>query len=64
MAYGVEIAVRHCNYWALVARWFVASQFGDDEVYGITDGARLGDERFDAIARYGGIGPDAFDGTA
>jgi len=42
---------------ALVARWFVESRFGDDEAYGVTGGSRLGDEYFDAIARYGGVDP-------
>ena len=44
---------------ALVAEWFVRTRFGDDEAYGITgvDGPRPGDDRFDAIARYGSVDP-------
>jgi len=44
---------------ALVARWFVETRFGDDTAYGVTDGARPADDIFDAVARYGGIDPDA-----
>jgi len=48
---------------ALVAGWFVDSRFGDDEAYGITDGSQLGDEYFDAIARYGSVAPGAVGGS-
>jgi acyl-CoA dehydrogenase len=46
---------------ALVAEWFVESNFGGDEAYGITRAERPGDEYFDAIARYGGLEPDALE---
>jgi acyl-CoA dehydrogenase len=43
----------------LVAEWFVTDRFGDEDAYGITSGETPGDEHFDAIARYGGVDPDA-----
>jgi acyl-CoA dehydrogenase len=43
---------------ALVAEWFVSDTFEDSGAYGITSGETLGDEYFDAIARYGSVPPE------
>jgi acyl-CoA dehydrogenase len=44
---------------ALVAEWFVRESFEASDAYGITSGEMPGDERFDAIARYGSFSPEA-----
>ena len=44
---------------ALVAERFVTDRFEAEDAYGITSGVTPGDEHFDAIARYGGVDPDA-----
>jgi len=43
---------------ALVAEWFVRDRFADADAYGITCGETPGDDHFDAVARYGSIGPE------
>jgi acyl-CoA dehydrogenase len=49
---------------ALVAREFVARQFGRTEARGITDGERVPLDRFDAVVRYASVDPETLATTA
>ncbi len=54
-----DIAERGDARRALVAREFVAEQFGRREARGITDGDRRPTEAFDAIVRYASVPPES-----